>query len=123
MGQTMQLNVRIDADVKRGAEQVLDLMGYSLTAFVRKVFEKVAQGAESYRQVAEVLEERVVDDESAPGALLSAGWSYVDDYYRGLGYDPSTTCEQDVALAEDASWKKCYEEALVAHFKEKGVML
>ena len=43
--QMIQLNVRVDAEVKRQAEEVLELMGSSVTELVRMALEKVSHGA------------------------------------------------------------------------------
>ena len=47
-GQMTQLNLRVDAQDKRQAEEVLHLMGTTTTKFMRKVLAKVARGAKDY---------------------------------------------------------------------------
>ena len=56
MAATMtQLNVRVNTEQRRQAEEVLGLMGESLTKLIRGVVEKVSQGVEEAEEVYSVL--------------------------------------------------------------------
>ena len=126
--QMVQLNVRVDAEVKRRAEEVLELMGSSVTELVRMALEKVARGARDYVEARDALSDRPrshLIDVSEGGPLdldtvdprLARGWKAVDDLYRGFGIDPSSLPK------DDRPWDVIYEEAMDAHFEEKGLLL
>lgn len=126
--QMIQLNVRVDAEVKRQAEEVLELMGSSVTELVRMALEKVSHGARDYveardvlsgahhsKQVAAAPDEPI--DFSMVDARLAKGWKAADDLYRSFGLDPSSLPK------DERSWDAIYEEAMDAHFEEKGLLL
>lgn len=125
--QMIQLNVRVDAEVKRQAEEVLELMGSSVTELVRMALEKVSHGARDYVEARDVLsgthrsKQAAASDEpidfSMVDARLAKGWKAADDLYRSLGLDPSSLPK------DERSWDAIYEEAMDAHFEEKGLLL
>ena len=116
-----QMNVRVNTDVKQRAEEVLSLMGSSLTELIRETLEKVAKGASDYDEVSKLLS-GTQEDESEDGvardpiacAPLASSWQAVDTFYRGLGIDPNAP------RGEDRSAEQAYEEAMVAQYAEKG---
>ena len=111
-----QVNVRLDAELKRSAEEVLTLMDSSATELIRSAYQKVARGAKDYAEAMEVLKgDKGVDEQGE--SPLEQGWRVAEDFYRTISADP-TFRELD-----ERSWGEVYEEAATAHFEEKGVLL
>ncbi|MBQ3267592.1 MAG: hypothetical protein IJH08_06725 [Atopobiaceae bacterium] len=114
-GTLQQINVRLDADLKRRAEGVLSLMGSSATDLIRSAYEKVARGAGDYTEAMEVLK-----GPKPTGAqlldTLRGGWSLSEGLYRSVGIDPPCL------TVENRSWDEVYEDAMAAHFEEKGLL-
>ena len=115
-----QLNVRIDASLKRQAEDVLALMGSSATELVRAVYEKVARGAEDYTETMNVLKSAGTgagNVETQQGENpVEAGWAIAREFYGAAGCDPESLGP------DERTWGEIYEEALAAHFEEKGIL-
>ncbi len=109
-----QLNVRLDANVKRNADEVLSFVGSSATEVIRALFSKIAGGAADYVEIMAVLCPKDKKD-VAGESIVSEGWSIADDFYRSIGYDPSVT------PAEERSWNEVYTDAMDEHFREKGI--
>lgn len=110
-----QVNVRLDPELKRRAEEVLALMGSSATELIRSSYEKVARGAGDYAEAMEVLK----GSGQQPSQLedkLGEGWSICDEFYRSQGLDPAAD------ELDDRPWDEVYAEAMTSHFREKGVM-
>ena len=117
--QMVQLNVRVDADVKRQAEEVLELMGSSVTELVRMALEKVARGARDYVEARDALNDKHGGETPVGNAIdqrLAEGWAIISDLYRSFGIDSSTL------PVDERSWKEVYEEAMIAHYEEKGLL-
>ena len=112
-----QMNVRVNAERKQEAESVLKLANSSLTELVRMLIEKVSCGAKDLQEVQRVLQG---DAAHAPkddtDSVLLEGWALVDDFCSDMGIVRSDdwlderTCEQ------------VYDEAMVAHYEEKGLL-
>ncbi len=110
-----QLNVRLDANVKRMAEDVLSFVGSSATEIIRALYEKIACGAADYTEVMAVLSPKE-DSNAADGSLVCEGWSIAEEFYRSIG------CDSSSLPIEARPWKDTYEEAMSEHFREKGVL-
>ena len=108
-----QVNVRIDAELKRNAEDVLALMGSSATELIRCAYQKVARGAGDWAEAMEVLKGPAG---TVPKDSFEEGWRAADEFYHSLGYDPS------VHVLDSRPWDQVHEEAMAAHFAEKGVL-
>lgn len=109
-----QLNVRLDANVKRNADEVLSFVGSSATEVIRALFSKIAGGAADYAEVMALLCPKDQKD-IASESVISEGWSIADEFYRSIGYDPSAT------PTEERSWDEVYSDAMDEHFREKGI--
>ena len=113
---TFQVNTRVDAGEKRSADDVLALMGSSISELIRSVIHKVSRGAKDYDQLRQVLrEEEPARNENL--AKAQEGWDFVDAFYRSMGIDP------DSLPVDTRSWDEIYEEAMDEHFRERGMML
>ena len=113
---SIQVNTRVDAGEKRRADDVLALMGSSMSELIRSVISKVARGAQDYDQLEIVLRDQQ-PTQSEQLAKAQEGWNLVDGFYRSLGIDP------DALPVDTRSWEEIYEEAMDEHFMEKGMML
>ena len=118
--QMTQLNLRVNKRDKRQAEEVLHLMGTTTTEFVRKLLAKVARGAKEYEEVKAVLdasaEDKVKQEEAGTvNPIAAKGWTIVDDFCKSLGYASADDVPRDTR-----SWEEIYEEAMTAHYEEKG---
>ena len=118
----VQTNVRIEADVKLRAEEVLRLMGSSPTELVRAVYAKVAQGAQAYEETMAFLEGRELasggeaEEQETLNPLLLEAWSIGRDYFLSVGINP------DSLAIDNRSWEEMYHEGMEAHYREKGWM-
>ena len=112
--QLVQLNLRVDAQDKAQAAEVLRLMGLTVSDFVRAALAKVARGAADCGQVMEVLEE----PEGVPlSPALARAWEVCDDFAKMLGYESAEDMPKD-----DRPWEEVIEEARLAHYREKGLL-
>lgn len=111
----VQVNVRVSSDVKQRAEEQLERVGSSVSALVRSALEKVAQGPQDCAAVTKVLQGDELDKETERRlALAEEGWKIADDFCRSIGVEPGQ-------VEEDArTWDEVYQEAMDAHFVEKG---
>ena len=112
-----QMNVRVNAERKQEAESVLKLANSSLTELVRMLIDKVSCGAKDLQEVQHVLQgdaANVPKDDT--DSVLLEGWALVDGFCADMGIVRSDdwlderTCEQ------------VYEEAMMAHYEEKGLL-
>lgn len=110
-----QVNVRLDGELKRGAEGVMAFVGVSATEAIRALYTKIGRGAADCVEAMRVL---APDDE--PGlrddAALRQGWSIADGFYRSLG------CEASEMHSECRPWSEVYADAMSEHFSEKGLL-
>lgn len=110
-----QVNVRLDADLKRNAEDVLSFVGLSATEAIRALYTKIARGAADCSEAMAVLgvgDSQEARDDSVP----QQGWLIAEEFYRSLGCDLATMHK------EDRPWDEVYEDAMTEHFREKGVL-
>lgn len=113
----VQLNVRVDAEVKKQAEEVMRLMGTTSSQLVRALYEKVASGARDYDEAAAVLTGEAREEQCDANPPLATGWAAADDFYRSLGYARAG----DVP-ADNRTWQQVYDEAMLSHYQEKGLI-
>ena len=109
-----QVNVRVDRQVKKRAEEVLRLSGGSLPELIKKVVARVAQGG---GQCEEVL--AAVDDRQRGAALdspFAASWAAADQLYADLGIATSS-------VSDDRDWDAIYSDAMDEHYRQKGMIL
>lgn len=110
-----QLNVRLNADLKRSAEDVLSFVGSSATEVIRALYAKIACGAADYAKVMEALRVENVGS-TRDDSVLMEGWSITEAFYRSVGIDASSLSR------EDRPWDEVYAEAMDEHFHEKGLL-
>lgn len=117
--QMTQLNMRVNAQDKRKAEDVLRLMGTTATQITRKILAKIARGAKDYAEIAAVLEDTPATEEQEKkpsiNAALFEGWAIGDRYMQMLGYESMADVPRD-----DRPWDEIYEEAMMEKALEKG---
>lgn len=112
--QMVQLNLRVDAQEKAQAAEVLRLMGLTVSDFVRAALAKVARGAADCEQLLEALEE---PEEVPLSPALARSWEICDDFAKMLGYESADDMPKD-----DRPWEEILEEARLAHYREKGLL-
>lgn len=117
--QYVQLNMRVDKLDKQRSEEVLHLMGTSITDLVRKVLAAVACGAKEYSAIEAALEggsARQTDDsitvEASP--VLVEGWAIGQAYLASRGIKAGEMCEVE------NDWSAYYEDAMLAKGLERG---
>lgn len=108
-----QLNMRVDQEDKLQADEVLQLLGSSVTKLVRKVLAKVARGAKDAEELMAALDDAPIAQDGT--ALRSRAWFEESDRWLSsmaaqLGVSPSSL----VPLADDE-----YQEALYEDYLEK----
>ena len=118
--QLVQLNMRVDAQDKAQAVEVLRLMGLTVSDLVRAVLAKVAQGAADCEQLMTALEEPETGAYGPPQEMslnpaLVSHDSIVGDLCRIVGYESPDDVPKD-----DRPWEALREEARLAHYREKG---
>ena len=109
-----QVNVRVDRQVKDRAEGALRLSGGSLTALIKKVVAKVAQGGGQCEEVLAAVDDR--QHAIAPESPFAASWAAVDQLYADLGI-------VTLSGSDDRDWDTVYAEAMDEHYRKKGMIL
>lgn len=113
MGATVQMNARIDSDIKKSGDAALALIGLGPTQAIRALWEKAARRGRDLEQVAELLCSR--DDVPAlQDNPLDRGCAFMRSAYETLGIDFSA-CD---GLPSDA---EMLEEALSERESERGL--
>lgn len=84
---TTQMNVRMDASLKRAGDAVISELGYTPSRVVRALWEYLSLQARVPRALEHVLNQGGVDSAFAsPGATThDRGASLVADFYKGIG--------------------------------------
>lgn len=118
--QMVQLNLRVNAQDKRNAEEVLRLMGTTTTDFIRKILAKVASGAKEYEKVAAAIDGPAgllptVEQAEEVCPLVAEAFAIGDRFAQSLGYNSAEELPLDTR-----SWDERYEEAMHEHYREKG---
>ena len=117
--QYVQLNLRVDKRDKQKSEEVLHLMGSTVTELVRKVLAMVACGASEYSKIESVLDEGVVAQASDAytteiDPLLAEGWAIGQAYLESMGIEASSLHD------ETGDWDQYSEEAMLEKGLERG---
>ena len=115
--QMTQINVRVDAQLKKQAEDALRLAGTTTTEFVRAMLAKVACGVRSYEELMAVVEppKEIEGQLPAVNPVVAEGWAIVDEFCHSIGYESAADVPKDTR-----SWDEVYEEAMIEHYQEKG---
>ena len=120
MEATVQLNARMNRELKKAGDEALARIGLSPTEAVRALWAKAAKRGADLEEVAELLapveaaEEKHKLDTDNPFAET---WEMMDDLYRQVGADPRQTRSQD-----EINDKELLEEALYERMAERGLM-
>lgn len=106
-----QLNMRVSQEDKLQSDEVLRLLGSSVTKLVRKVLAKVARGAEDAEELIAALDDAPPAQEGT--ALRSRAWFEESDRWLAsmaaqLGVSP----DGFVPLADDEYQEALYEDYL-----------
>lgn len=118
--QMTQLNMRVNAQDKRQAEEVLRFMGSTTTELVRKLLAKIASGAKAYMEICEVLETPASAASAEQEGLgfnpvISEATEICNAFAQMLGYESAADLPKD-----NRSYDELYEEAMLEHYREKG---
>ena len=114
VGGMVQVNVRVDRQVKNRAEEVLRLSGGSLPELIKKVVAKVAQGGGQCEEVLAAVDDR--KQAVAPDTPFAASWAAADQLYADLGIAMSP-------VSDDRDWDTIYSEAMDERYRQKGMIL
>lgn len=122
---TTQMNVRIDADLKKRGDRAFARVGYSPSAIVRALWgyaDRHANDPEALRHMAQKLSDEAESEAAASidaqQAALEEGWALVDNFRRDHGLvcpipddDDERTAYYD-QLREEAYWERLAERGL-----------
>lgn len=114
VGGMVQVNVRVDRQVKNRAEEVLRLSGGSLPELIKKVVAKAAQGGGQCEEVLAAVDDR--KQAVAPDTPFAASWAAADQLYADLGIATSP-------VSDDRDWDTIYSEAMDERYRQKGMIL
>lgn len=111
---SVQMNVRMDAELKKAGDEALASIGLTPSEAVRMVWRQAAARQEGLQQLKQMAEEPGSDrasDKRAEG--FREGWALVDRFVKEHGLDK-------VPLP-DMTDRELLEEALVDRMKERGL--
>ena len=112
MAATMtQLNVRGNTEQRRQAEEVLGLMGESLTKLIRGVVEKVSQGVEEAEEVYGVLK-GTPSEEMPLTNRASRVFERVDSHYHAMAESLGVDVSAFTPLTDEELEEALYDEHL-----------
>ena len=119
MSDMVQLNARIDREVKAAGDSALSLIGLSPSQAVRALWEKAARRGKDLEEVAEMLSptpEREMWECALDKAqdVVRQGWEFMDGVYASLGVEPGA--ERDLPSDDDL-----LESALCERMAERGL--
>lgn len=113
VGSMVQVNVRVDRQVKNRAEEALQLSGRSLPDLIKKVVAKVAQGGGQCEEVLSAVDGR--QQTVAHDTPFAASWAAADRLYADLGIATSP-------VSDDRDWDVIYSDAMDEHYRQKGMI-
>ena len=119
MSDMIQLNARIDREVKAAGDSALSLIGLSPSQAVRALWEKAARRGKDLAEVDKLLSP-ATERETRECALdemqdvVRQGWEFMDGVYASLGIEPSA--ERDLPSDDDL-----LENALYERMAERGL--
>ena len=112
MAATMtQLNVRVNTEQRRQAEEVLGLMGESLTKLIRGVVEKVSQGVEEAEEVYSVLKGTPAEEMPLTNRA-SRVFERVDSHYQTMAESLGVDIASFAPLTDEELEEALYDEHL-----------
>ena len=112
-----QLNVRMDPELKAAGDSVLDLYGVSPSELVRALWEKIAKGETSFKQVVETLAAEPAAGKHKVVQYERDGMSFTDwvewrfnAFAAEVGLDPSTFVPHTDEELEELLYEDYLEE-------------
>lgn len=115
MTATIQLNARLDKDLKSSGDAALALIGLSPTQAVRALWEKAAKRGKDLEEIAQLLSPKA---QSKPASEqedpVKQGWSFMEEAYASLGIDPS--------VIRDYAHDELLADALEERMAERGLI-
>ena len=118
MTSTIQLNARLDRELKSSGDAALALIGLSPTQAVRALWEKAARRGKDLEEVADLLIPSPRQDAAGGGSgqaddVVRQGWDLMEQAYASLGIDASVTrAYSDDDLREVALEERLAERGL-----------
>ena len=136
MEATVQLNVRLDHDVKVAGESSIREMGLSVTEFTRCLWDKLAQGGEECAQIQRVVlggegsgavgKSTVTGIHESRSEALVRARALRDDWMKAYGYGPDDLLGPSVESANGGDGRhpdrQHRVEALEARMRERGTL-
>ena len=136
MGAMGQLNVRLDYGAKAAGEDSIRAMGVSVTEFMRKLWDKLAQGGEECAAVQRAVLGNAAATSSAMSAATVAGArksealvrarALRDAWMEAYGYGPDDLLDVSQSSGDNDSLRhpdrQLAVEALVARMQERGTL-
>ncbi len=120
MGRAVQMNVRIDDELKREGDAVLSQVGLTPSQAVRSLWRVVLGNRGNPRAIAEMLDPRRADDDLEKReerlAAIERGRHICDDFLRTHGINPHAV---DGDLPAD---DELLEEAYIERWAERGLL-
>lgn len=115
MESTVQLNVRIDKDLRDAGNAALESKGLSPSTFIRGIWNRLAQRGEALESLCEIVDDSKV---SAPAAIdpLEQGQLLYTHLLHDVGLNETTRLS--FGSGDD---KSRLEEALYEQWHEKGL--
>lgn len=117
MTATVQMNVRMDANLKKAGDEALASIGLTPTETVRMVWEAAADRKQGLAEI-EKLSSAARSSKQAASSQLHGGfadvWEAVDRFVKERGYAGSPL--------PDLTDEELLEEALVERMEERGLM-
>ena len=120
MSDMIQLNARIDRELKAAGDSALSLIGLNPSQAVRALWKKAALRGKDLEEVAELLSP-IAERGLKAGPSYEAqdavrqGWEFMDGVYASLGVDPEVKrgFPSDDDLLESALYERMAERGLV----------
>lgn len=123
MDATVQMNLRIDADLKRRGDEALAKAGYTPSRAVRALWRLAVDADDRPAAIAAALEPRgatgevaVAEERRGRHAAIERGWHLCDAFLREHGIDPGGSCDD---LPSDAELRA---ETFEERWAERGLL-
>lgn len=120
---TVQMNVRIDADLKKQGDRAFERIGNSPSEMVRALWRYASRHANEPETLRHLVEELEGEGEGeAQDVILEPtrqGWEIMEEAYRALGITPAPLPEDDEERL--AYYDELKEEAWLDRQRERGL--
>lgn len=120
MSSIVQLNVRMDRDLRDAGNDALRSAGLLPSELVRSIWMLAARRGESLKSIVDLVREQAVEEESALRVddPLSKGQLLYDEALRDLGIRRAVATE----ALQERSFSSMTEEALLGKWTERGLV-